>query len=853
MLLRLLAVHHYASTLHSFPPGGNTHASRLEHHVRANSKSNAARFTRSLFASLSLGLICLSNAQFAFSGDSRTDDREDLLVPQAIEKFLGEYCLSCHDGDSPEAGFHLGFVLGDQKSIDASGGFISGQGRMVETLERALRRIERRQMPPVDSDRPDDSEHALAVNEFAKFLDQHRQPLPKSNSLRRLTRTEYGNAIRDLLDLKCDPTEFFPADEISHGFDNVTVSNLSPLLVDRYIHAAEKLSHRALGILQNTVNSFTYRVKPDVTQESQMPRLPLGTRGGCVFEYHFPRDGDYQFEIRLARDRNEHVEGLHRQHTLELLLDRAVSAEFTVKPPDGQNGNSNYFDAPSHAGVDRHLVKRIALKAGARRVGVTFRNPMNSLDESLRQPLNVRFNSYRHPRLSPAVYEVTIIGPFESTTPGNSQSRRRVLGQDREYCEDDGLAAQKIFLRLARHAFRRPVVAEDISQSMRLYRQTTATEGFDQGIAAGLSAILVDPNFLFRIERNELASSEVTRGLGKPISDLELASRLSFFLWSSIPDDRLLSLAEEERLHEPEVLRSEVSRMLADAKAEALVTNFFSQWLHLRNLASVTPDMRRYPDFDDNLRQAFRKETEYFIREMIESDSSVLSLIKADHTYLNERLAKHYGIPHVFGPHFRRVSLDDSTGRGGLLRHGSVLAVTSYATRTSPVIRGKWILENLLGTTPPPPPPDIPTLEDNSVSAGLSVRDRLNEHRANPTCATCHDLIDPVGFSLEAYDAIGGKRSYDEDQPIDASGGLPDGQVFSGVEGLEHGIHSNSKIFVATMVEKLLTYAMGRGIEPIDGPAIRSIVAKCEESDYRFSSLIQEIVNSPIFRMRSAE
>jgi hypothetical protein len=414
---------------------------------------------------------------------------------------------------------------------------------------------------------------------------------------------------------------------------------------------------------------------------------------------------------------------------------------------------------------------------------------------------------------------------------------------------EEDARAERILTTLMRRAYRRPVTSADLQKPREFYRKAKAEDGFDAGIEAALSAVLVSPEFLFRIEQDPagVASNSVYR-----VSDLALASRLSFFIWSSLPDDKLLAAAERGELHKPKVLEKQVRLMLADSRAENLVRNFAEQWLHLRNLESITPDLRLFPDFDDNLRQAFRGETEMHFETVLRDDRSVLDLLKADYTFLNERLAKHYGIPNVYGSRFRRVALDKDSERGGLLRQGSVLTVTSYATRTSPVIRGKWVLENLVGAPPPPPLPDVPALKDNTVAANLSVRARLAEHRANAACASCHNLMDPIGFSLENFDAIGRWRTLEDGLPIDASGGLPDGSKFAGVAGLEDGLLKRPDIFVSTLTEKLLTFALGRGVESYDAPAVRKIVRDAEAKDYRFSSIILGIANSTPFTMRKA-
>jgi hypothetical protein len=456
---------------------------------------------------------------------------------------------------------------------------------------------------------------------------------------------------------------------------------------------------------------------------------------------------------------------------------------------------------------------------------------------------------HRHPRLTPAIYQISINGPYDSKGAGDTPSRRRIFVVQPKNAGEEDACAHRIVSNLARRAYRRPVTDNDLQKPLEFYRQAKTSEGFEAGIEAALSAVLVSPEFLFRIEADppKAPSNSPYR-----ISDLALASRLSFFLWSSIPDEELLSLAERGELHKPRVLEKQTRRMLADSRANNLVGNFMEQWLHLRNLEAITPDLRLFPDFDDNLRQAFRRETELHFETLLREDGSVLDLLKSDYTFLNERLAKHYGIANVYGSRFRRVALDKESERGGLLRQGSVLTVTSYATRTSPVIRGKWVLENLMGAPPPPPLPNVPALKDNTVSANLSVRARLAEHRSNAACASCHNLMDPIGFSLENFDAIGRWRNVEDGSPIDSTGGLPDGTKFDGISGLEDGLLKRPELFVNTLTEKLLTFALGRGVETYDAPAVRKIVREAKANNYRFTSIVVGIVNSTPFTSRKA-
>jgi hypothetical protein len=746
----------------------------------------------------------------------------------AVTAVVNKYCVSCHDAEVKKGGLDL-----DSISLE-------DVTQHQDAWERVVRKLRARQMPPMGKDRPEERTYDAVVSGLASSLDRAaaKHPNPgRTETFRRLNRTEYQNAIRDLLALDVDASVLLPKDDASHGFDNVTVGGLSPTLLDRYISAAQKISRLAVGAPRRAQGGDTIRFRPDLTQEEHVEGLPLGTRGGTLLPYTFPRDGEYDIHIRLTRDRNEEIEGLRESHELELLLDRERVKLFTVAPPPDKNYET----------VDEKLKARITVTAGPHQLGVTFLKNPSELLETKRQPYNAHFNMHRHPRLSPAIYQISINGPYESNGPGNSPSRRRIfLCRPTKPGEEEG-CAERILSTLTRRAYRRPVTGADLQKPMEFYRKARAEDGFEAGIEAALSAVLVSPEFLFRVENDPTG---VAPNTAYRISDLALASRLSFFLWSSIPDDELLETAVRSELHKPKVLEKQARRMLADSRSRSLVSNFAEQWLYLRNLESITPDLRLFPDFDDNLRQAFRQETELFFESVLREDRSVLDLLMADYTFLNERLAKHYGIPNVYGSRFRRIALEKDSQRGGLVRQGSILTVTSYATRTSPVIRGKWILDNILGTPPPPPLPNVPALKDNTVSATLSVRERLTEHRANAACASCHNLMDPVGFSLENFDAIGRWRTVEDGQPIDATGGLPDGSKFTGVSGLEEGLRKRPVLFVGTLTEKLLTFALGRGIEPCDAPAVRKIVHEAQANDFRFSAVIVGIVNSTPFTMR---
>ena len=752
-----------------------------------------------------------------------------LAAGSPVPALLNTYCVGCHDDEMKKGGLDLESISQEDLS------------RHADAWERVVRKLRARQMPPAGKKRPDERVYEATVAELVSELDRAaaKHPDPgRTETFRRLNRAEYRNSIRDLLSLDIDAAALLPKDDVSQGFDNVTVGNLSPSLLDRYITAAQKISRLAVGAPQRMPSGDTIRIRPDLTQEEHVEGLPVGTRGGALLPYTFPRDGEYDIQIRLARDRNEEIEGLHEPHELELLLDRERMKLFTVAPPPGHK---------DYETVDGQLKARIPVTAGPHELGVTFLKNPSELLETKRQPYNAHYNMHRHPRLTPAIYQVSINGPYESRGSGDTPSRRRVFVCLPTAPDEEESCSERILSNLMRRAYRRPLTTTDLKGPMEFCRNARAKEGFEAGIESALSAVLVSPQFLFRIEQDPAGAAPNTV---YHISDLALASRLSFFLWSSIPDDELRETASRGELHKPRVLEKQVRRMLADSRSQNLVSNFAEQWLYLRNLESLTPDLRLFPDFDDNLRQAFRQETEMFLETVLRDDRSVLDLLQANYTFLNERLAKHYAIPHVYGSRFRRVALESENHRGGLLRQGSILAVTSYATRTSPVIRGKWILENILGTPPPPPLPNVPALKDNTLSAALSVRQRLAEHRANAACAGCHSLMDPVGFSLENFDAIGRWRTHEEGQPIDASGGLPDGSTFSGVSGLEDGLQNRPELFVGTLTEKLLTFALGRGVETFDAPAVRKIVREARAEDFRFSSIILGIVNSTPFQMR---
>lgn len=752
--------------------------------------------------------------------------------------FLQQHCVACHSGNDAQAELDFDELSKSPPQHNAT------------AWERAIRKLQARQMPPEGEPQPTDAAREQFLAELTSPLDKdyfHQPRLGETDPLRRLNRTEYQNAIRDLLGVEIDASSLLPPDESSHGFDNITVSDLSPAFLARAITAAQKISHLALGAEKRAPSGETFRVRPDITQEEHVVGLPIGTRGGALIKTHFPKSGQYEITVRLARDRNEEVEGLYEAHELEVLIDRQQVELFEVEPPPGRKDFSE---------VDKHLRVRTDVSAGAHAVGVTFIKKPSSLLETKRQPYAAHYNMHRHPRLGPAVYEVSITGPFALTGEKTRIDHAAAVSLDLQEppagasFEAEVELAEQNLKRILRRAYRRPVDAEDLVEPLQFFRAYRDSGGFRVGMEHALSAVLVSPHFLFKFEPTP---DSIPRGTSYPLSDLELATRLSFFLWSSLPDDQLLDLAERHQLREPEVLAGQVERMLRDHRASSLVDNFAEQWLYLRNLESITPDLRLFPDFDDNLRQAFRQETKLCFENVMREDHNVLELLRSDVTFLNERLAKHYGIPHIYGSRFRRVELESGTHRGGLLRQGSILTVTSYATRTSPVVRGHWILKNIVGSPPPPPPADVPALKDNTVASNLSMRERLAQHRAQEACAACHNLMDPVGFALENYDAVGRWRESEDGQVVDVSGGLSGVAPFSGVEGLEHALLEQPELFVATMTEKLVTFALGRGVTADDAPAIRRIVHTAKERDYRFSAIVQGIVSSPPFQMRTAQ
>jgi Protein of unknown function (DUF1592)/Protein of unknown function (DUF1588)/Protein of unknown function (DUF1585)/Protein of unknown function (DUF1587)/Protein of unknown function (DUF1595) len=785
----------------------------------------------------------------------------------AVNSLLASSCLECHSGDQPSGDFLIPARIDDLAA-------------QIETMpwERIVRKLRAGQMPPPDAEQPPAELLAKARASLESWLDEADARWPvvgKIDSIKRMTRAEYQNAIRDLLHLEVDAKDWLPKDESSHGFDNITVGELTPILVQRALSAAQAISRLAVGVQSLGPEGATIRIPPDRTQELHVDGLPLGTRGGTVFPYNFTRDGRYEIQLRLTRDRDEKVEGLTRPHSLDILIDRKLEHRFAIEPP---------ADRQDYTLADAHLKTSIYASAGQHDVGVTFPQTGESLLEIKRQPFDAAFNRHRHPRVNPALFEVSIVGPLGESKPNRTASRIRIFEEPFEDARIDPQAsledrdkAECIVRFLCRLAYRREVTNEDVEIPLKFFDQawmgsdspkgsqsesTTKIVGdnqtrFENAIESAITAILVNPNFLLRVEGLVSRAAE-TRKNFMPISNTELATRLSFFLWSSIPDRKLLDVANmpdgAASLTNREVLSQQIDRMLDDRRSKSLVKNFATQWLYLTNLESTTPDLRMFPDFDDNLRQAFRQETERFVEDIFENNRSLLELLRSKKTFVNERLAKHYGIPGIVGSHFRTLENADAYDRGGLLRHGSILTVTSYANRTSPTNRGNWILKNLVGTPPPPPPPNVPALGEKKTSMeALSVRERLAIHRSNPACASCHNLMDPVGFSLEHFDALGRLRTLEDGLPINASGIMPDGSEVANLRDLEENLLMRPEVFVGTIVEKLMVFALGRGLLPTDGPEIRRIVKHAAEHDYQFRSIVHGIASSRQFTMRDPQ
>jgi mono/diheme cytochrome c family protein len=795
------------------------------------------------------GAAAVLSAAQTGSGSLRTALPLPVAVrPVAAQELVTQYCVTCHNARLKTGGLALDGLdlarLPDHAAV----------------WEQVVRKVRAGVMPPQGVRRPD----AQALQQFVAHIEDGldrgaaRRPDPGRSVLHRLNRAEYKNAIRDLLALDVDVATLLPPDDSAFGFDNVSdVLGVSPSLQERYLAAAARISALAVGDPSMRAGSDTYRVPQDLSQNQHVDGLPLGTVGGLKVRHTFPLDGEYDFQTKLYRTNLNIVRGLQYASEFEISIDGARVHRVSI---GGNKDLAKLFEAPTDTGdaVEARMRVRVRVPAGPHEVSAAFIDNLAVKDTLRVQPFLRSSADNFDWAGQPHIQTLAITGPFNPAGSGDTPSRRAVftcrppspsgLRRDTSPSAAERACASQILGRLARRAYRQPVGAAELGPILEFYDAARARGTFEAGIQRGLQRILASPRFVFRIERDPVGAAP---GTVHAVSGLELASRLSFFLWSSIPDEPLLRAAARGTLAQPAALEGQVRRMLADPRAEALVANFAGQWLHLRNVRSVQPNSDEFPDFDDNLRQAFRRETELLFSSVVREDRNVLDLLRADYTFVNERLARHYGIPNVYGSRFRRVTVTDQARRG-LLGHGSMLAVTSHAERTSPVLRGKWVLENLLGLPVPPPPPDVPSLLGNEEGKKpRTLREQLAEHRADPVCASCHKVMDPVGFALENFDAVGAWRTREPGGPIDASGQLADGRAVNGVATLRAAILDRPDLVVGTLTEKLMTYALGRGVDARDMPAVRAVMRAAAKDDYKFSSIVLGIVRSVPFRMRT--
>ena len=753
------------------------------------------------------------------------------------------YCATCHS-DRTRSG-ELSLEHADLTDIPTH----------AEMWEKVIRKVRAGMMPPAGMPRPDAATLDAFVTHLEATIDRAAAatPRPGRTALHRLNRAEYANAIRDLLALEIDATALLPPDDESSGFDNIAdVLTVSPSLMERYLSASWNISRTALGNVNITPGTVTYRVRPDLSQDQHIDGMPPGTRGGMRIEHTFPVDGEYIIRLRLWRNTFDLMRGMEDPHDIEIAMD---GARLTVVTVGGRDDFGRMAENPGTFGaeLDRKLTVRLPVKAGTHTIWATTVLRSHAPRDDLIKPFIRTTVDGLDIMGDPSVDRITVEGPYAASGPGESASRRKILSctpssrrSPQETEASEAGCARQILTTLARQAYRKPVDKATTDVLMDFYAKGRKSGGhFDRGIESALQFILASPEFLFRVEPDPVTGKRVYQ-----LGDLALASRLSFFLWSSLPDEQLIALAAEGRLKQPAVLEAQVRRMLADSRSKTLIDNFAEQWLHLRNLKNSNPDLGAFPDFDDNLRQAMREETELFFNSIMREDRSVMDLLNADYTFVNERLARHYGIPNIYGSRFRRVAVPNEARRG-LLGQASILTVTSYPNRTSPVERGKWILTNLLGVPPQPPPPNIPPLpESGTEGKTVSLRERMERHRANPVCAGCHRAMDPIGFAMENYDGIGRWRAREDGQPIDASGTLFTGAKLDGVNGLRQELSRRPDVFVGVLTERMLTYAVGRGLEHYDMPAVRRIVRDARASNYRFSSIVLGVARSVPFQMK---
>src|SRR5215475_8524453 len=767
--------------------------------------------------------------------------------PRAV---IEKYCVTCHNQRLKTAGLML-----DKTDVDHV-------GTNPEIWEKVVRKLRAREMPPPGSPRPDAETYTAMSALLEKMLDDaaSASPNPGRVAVHRLNRTEYANTIRDLLGLQIDAKALLAADEADHeGFDNVaSVLSVSPVLLEGYLTAARTISR--LAVADPTINPVAdvFKIPTALVQDDHTSDdLPFGSQGGAALQYYFSLGGEYRIKVRLRRQLYQYIMGMGEPHQIDIRLDGALIKRFEVggkakgmTMPESFAGNTQgdpEFEQYMHT-ADEGLEAKLHVNPGTHTVGVSFVRRFWEPEGVLQPPqrgfartTNELYHGY------PAVESVTIAGPTKiSGLAYDSPSRRKIYVCRPKDAASEEPCAKKILSTLATRAYRRPVSAQDMQTLVDFYKDGRSNATFDAGIQRGLERILAAPSFLFRVESEP---ANAAPGAVYRLSDLDLASRISFFLWGSIPDDELLNAAIAGRLKQPAVLEHQVKRMLADPRSKALVENFVDQWLQMGKLAGLVPDSDTYPEFDENLRDSMHQETMEFVSAQLREDRSVLDLLTSDYSYLNERLARHYGIPNIYGNHFRKVTFADGV-RGGLLGQASVLTVTSYPNRTSVVLRGKWLLANMLGTPPAPPPADVPSLKDAGQDGQpRSLRDRMEQHRKNPACSGCHQRMDPLGFALENFDALGKWRTVADGERIDASASLPDGTRFEGIAGLRKLLVNHKDDYVRTVTEKLLAYGVGRGIEYYDEPAVRQIVRESATADYRWSSLVLGIVRSKPFSM----
>ena len=760
---------------------------------------------------------------------------------------VNQYCVTCHNDTLNTAGLSLQEL--DQNSI----------GENAEVWEKVLRKLKARSMPPAGMPRPDERTYESFANYLRTELDSYvfANPQPGEPSSRRLNKKEYLNAVRDLLAVDIQDDTILPDDDTMFGFDNIgDVLTLSPVLAEQYISAARKVRRQTLGDPNAMPEYQIYTVNPSLKQHERVDdELPFGTRGGIAVNHHFPQDGEYDIQVRLQLNTRDYIRGLTEPHQFEIRLDGKVILQTSI---GGEKyGRSSGLFSTSAVGdlaqeqyernADDILRVRFSAKSGTGKITAAFIKERYVPEEPL-YPEHTHYTFAQFKGGLPGVFTVTIGGPFNASGIGVTESRERIL-TCRPSNQNDESCANQILSNLAHKGFRRPATELEMEELLEFYRRGLE-DGFEAGIGLALERILAGPEFLFVTEKVPANTAE---GAIYRLSDPEIATKLALFLWSSLPDAELLTVAEAGKLSDSKMLEQQIHRMLEDLRSRALIENFAAQWLTLGGLNVAKPNINVFPYFGDNLRNAFRQETELFFDYVFSNDRPLMELLDADYTFVNERLAKHYGIPDVYGNHFRKVSLPDNT-RGGLLGQGSILMVTSYANRTAPTIRGKWVLENLLGAPPPPPPADVPGLrEKNDEGRVLNMRQQMELHRANPVCASCHKIMDPLGFALENYDAIGKWRTVDGNSgvPIDATGELPDGTSFNGPVGLRQVLSEKRREdFILTFIEKILTYGLGRGVDHRDAPIMRSIMDQTAEDEHRLSSIIKAIVESTPFQMR---